>query len=228
MEHMEHMNNIASYIDHTYLKPDANSSAIERLCREALDYQLRSVCVNSVWVSACKRLLADSPVGISAVCGFPLGAMASAAKAYEAELAVDDGATEIDMVMQIGLFLEGRYQQAESDIRTVVQAVQGKADVKVILETGYMTDQQIIDACKLAEQAGARFVKTSTGFGPGGAETHHVRLMRQNVSDTVLVKASGGIRDLETAQAMIEAGAARLGTSAGVAIIRGGQSRSEY
>lgn len=220
--------NIAEYIDHTYLKPDAVSANIEKLCREAREHAFKSVCVNSVWVSECKKWLAGSGVGISAVCGFPLGAMASAAKAFEAELAADDGATEIDMVMQIGPFLEGRYQQAESDIRAVVQAVQGSAAVKVILETGYLTDEQIVDACRLAEQAGARFVKTSTGFGPGHAEARRVRLMREAVSEAVLVKASGGIRDYAAAMAMIDAGASRLGTSSGVAIMQGATGSEEY
>lgn len=219
---------LASYIDHTYLKPDARSKTIEKLCQEALEYRFRSVCVNSVWVRLCQQLLASSEIGISAVCGFPLGAMTTVAKAHEAELAARDGASEIDMVMQIGPFLEGNYDLAEKDIRSVVEAVRGVADVKVIIETGYLSRQQIVDACKLAEQAGARFVKTSTGFGPGQAQLEHVKLMRETVSEHVLVKASGGIRDHETARAMIEAGAARLGTSSGVAIMQGEQGTSSY
>lgn len=219
---------IAAYIDHTYLKPDAAQADIEQLCREAIAYGFKSVCVNSVWVQECRRLLAGSGVGISAVCGFPLGATASAAKAFEAELAADDGATEIDMVMQIGLFLDGQYTAVEDDIRSVVHAVQGQAEVKVILETGFLSDQQIAEACKIAEQAGARFVKTSTGFGPGSAEVRHVRLMRESVSEAVLVKASGGIRDYAAAVAMIEAGAARLGTSSGVAIMEGMKGTGDY
>lgn len=215
------MNNLAAYIDHTYLKPDATAAHIEKLCGEALEHQFRAVCVNGVWVRDCKRWLVGTPVSISAVCGFPLGAGASAAKAYEAELAADEGATEIDMVMQIGQFLEGRYAEVEADIRTIVNAVNGAAIVKVILETGYLSDEQIVEACKLAEQAGAHYVKTSTGFGPGGATVHHVRLMRGAVSEAVKVKASGGIRDYATAVAMIEAGAERLGTSSGVAIVSG-------
>lgn len=219
---------IAQVIDHTYLKPDAVQADIEKLCQEAIAYGFKSVCVNSVWVRECKRLLAGSDVGISAVCGFPLGAVASAAKAFEAELAADDGATEIDMVMQIGLFMDGQYAATEADIRSVVQAVQGQAAVKVILETGFLSDQQIIEACKIAEQAGARFVKTSTGFGPGSAEVRHVRLMRESVSDAVFVKASGGIRDHAAAVAMIKAGAARLGTSSGVAIMEGMKGTEGY
>jgi deoxyribose-phosphate aldolase len=222
------MQNIASYIDHTYLKPDANAAVIERLCREGLRYGFRSVCVNGEWVKLCSELLRGSSVGVSAVCGFPLGAMATAAKAFEAELAAGDGASEIDMVMQIGPFLDGRFAQVEADIAAVVRAVQGQAVVKVILETGYLTDRQIVDACKLAEQAGARFVKTSTGFGPGQATAHHVKLMREAVSESVLVKASGGIRDYQTAVAMIEAGAARIGTSSGVAIMNSGQGADGY
>lgn len=220
--------NLASAIDHTYLKPDASKSDIERLCREAMEYQFKSVCVNGVWVRECAQLLSGTSVGISAVCGFPLGAAADAAKAYEAELAADDGASEIDMVMQIGLFLDGQYAAVEKDIRSVVNAVQGAAAVKVILETGYLTDEQIVEACKIAEQAGAHFVKTSTGFGPGGASVHHVRLMRSSVSDHVQVKASGGIRDYQTAVAMIEAGASRLGTSSGAAIMQGLTGSKSY
>lgn len=212
---------IAAYIDHTYLKADAGSETIEKLCREAVEFGFKSVCVNSDWVRRCKKWLAGSSVEISAVCGFPLGAMAEAAKAYEAELAADDGATEIDLVMQIGHLLDGRYDAVESDIRAVVNAVRGSAIVKVILETGYLNDEQIITACKISEQAGAKFVKTSTGFGPGGAEERIVRLMRDSVSADVQVKASGGIRDYATAIKMIEAGATRLGTSSGVAIVKG-------
>jgi deoxyribose-phosphate aldolase len=222
------VSNLASYIDHTNLKPSATAADIEKLCGEALEYQFRAVCVNGVWVRDCKRWLMGTQVAISAVCGFPLGAAASAAKAYEAELAADDGATEIDMVMQIGPFLEGRYAEVESDIRTIVGAVKGAAIVKVILETGYLSDQQIVDACKLAEQAGAHYVKTSTGFGPGGATVQHVKLMRSAVSDAVKVKASGGIRDYATALAMIEAGAERLGTSSGVAIVQGSTGGEAY
>lgn len=213
--------NIASYIDHTYLKADAGSEAIEQLCREAVEFGFRSVCVNSDWVRRCKQWLAGSSVEISAVCGFPLGAMAEAAKAYEAELAADDGATEIDMVMQIGHMRDGRYATVESDIRAVVNAVRGAAIVKVILETGYLNDEQIVHASRIAEQAGAKFVKTSTGFGPGGADERIVKLMRDSVSADVQVKASGGIRDYATAIKMIDAGATRLGTSSGVTIVRG-------
>lgn len=219
---------LAAYIDHTYLKPDARAADIEKLCNEARQYKFRTVCVNSAWVKMCSELLQDSEVGISAVCGFPLGAAAGAAKAYEAELAVDDGASEIDMVMQIGKLLDGRYAEVEQDIRDVVNAVQNSAIVKVILETGYLSDEHIVTACKLSEQAGAHFVKTSTGFGPGSAEVRHVKLMRDAVSEAVKVKASGGIRDHDAAIRMIEAGAARLGTSSGVAIVQGGTGEQSY
>ena len=219
---------LASYIDHTYLKPDARTADIEKLCEEARAHQFRTVCVNSVWVKSCSDLLQDCHVGISAVCGFPLGAAASAAKAFEAELAVDDGASEIDMVMQIGKLLDGQYKDVEQDIRDVVNAVNGSAIVKVILETGFLSDEHIITACKIAEQAGAHFVKTSTGFGPGSADVRHVKLMREAVSDAVQVKASGGIRDHVAAVRMIEAGASRLGTSSGVAILQGRAGEQSY
>ena len=220
--------NIASYIDHTYLKPDAKAADIEKLCNEAREHQFRTVCVNSVWVTMCRDLLKDSNVGISAVCGFPLGAAAGPAKAYEAELAADDGASEIDMVMQIGKLLDGRYSEVEQDIRDVVNAVSKSAIVKVILETGYLSDEQIVTACKISEQAGAHFVKTSTGFRPGSADVRHVKLMRESVSAAVQVKASGGIRDHAAALRMIEAGASRLGTSSGVAIVQGGAGEQAY
>jgi len=214
---------IASMIDHTLLKADTNRAAIEKLCREAKEHGFYSVCVNGIWVPTCQELLAGSEVKIAVVCGFPLGANDSTVKAYEAANAVEQGAGEIDMVLQIGLLLEGRYTEVEEDIRQVVQAVDGGAIVKVIFETGMLNDEQKRTACKLSEQAGAHYVKTSTGFGPGGATVEDITLMRASVSPSIGVKASGGIRDLETARKMIEAGATRLGTSSGVAII-GGQT----
>lgn len=214
--------NIQKYIDHTYLKPDAKTAEIEKLCREAREYGFFGVCVNGSWVSYCVRQLQGSESKVAAVVGFPLGAAASKAKAFEAELAAKQGASEIDMVLPVGLLLEGRYQEVRSDIRDVVQAVSGQAIVKVILETGFLSDEQKRIGCKLSEEAGARFVKTSTGFGPGGAAVEDIELMRASVSPHVGVKASGGIRDYETAVRMIAAGANRLGTSSGVAIVSGG------
>jgi deoxyribose-phosphate aldolase len=219
---------LPNYIDHTLLKPDALSSAIDNLCQEAIKYGFYSVCVNSSWVSHCHKQLVGTPVKIAAVVGFPLGAMLSEAKAFEAAKAAEHGASEIDMVLPIGLLLEGNHDAVRSDIKQVVDAVHGKAIVKVIMETGFLNDKQKIAACKLAEEAGAHFVKTSTGFGPGGAAAADVSLMRQNVSASIGVKASGGVRDLETALRMIEAGAARLGTSSGVSIMNGVEGASSY
>ncbi|WJH33019.1 deoxyribose-phosphate aldolase [Paenibacillus sp. CC-CFT747] len=222
------MNPIAGYIDHTLLKPDATSEAICKLCEEALEHRFYGVCVNSQWVSYCKEILGDSGVKISAVVGFPLGANHSGVKAFEAQLAIANGADEIDMVLPVGLVLEGNYDEVERDIRHVVEGTFRKNVIKVILETGFLNDEQKIEACRAAERAGAHFVKTSTGFGPGKATIEDVRLMRDTVSEEMSVKASGGIKDLETALRMIEAGASRLGTSSGVAIVSGVKGIGEY
>jgi deoxyribose-phosphate aldolase len=215
------LSDVPAYIDHTLLKADASTAAIHKLCREAVQHRFYSVCVNGYWVPFCREELAGSDVKISAVVGFPLGASASAVKAFEAARAAEQGASDIDMVLAVGLLLEGNHAAVLSDIREVVQAVEGQAIVKVILETGFLNDAQKREACELAEQAGAHFVKTSTGFGPGGATVDDIRLMRAAVSPHVQVKASGGVRDWPTALAMIEAGATRLGTSSGVAIMSG-------
>lgn len=212
---------LASLIDHTLLKPEAVRSDIEKLCDEARQHGFYSVCVNGTWVPLCRERLAGSEVRIAAVCGFPLGAGASSAKAFEAARAVEDGASEIDMVLQIGRLLDGDVKAVEADIAQVVRMVEGKAIVKVILETGMLTTGQKIEACKASEAAGAHFVKTSTGFGRGGATVEDVRLMRANVAPHIGVKASGGVRDTATALAMIEAGATRIGTSSGIAIVTG-------
>jgi deoxyribose-phosphate aldolase len=219
---------LASYIDHTLLKPDAGRAAIEKLCGEAKRYGFYSVCVNGQWVPLCKELLAGTNVKVAAVAGFPLGAGRSEAKAFEAAKAAEDGAAEIDMVLPVGSLLEKDYDRVRRDIAQVVDAVRGAAIVKVIMETGFLNDELIAAACKLSEEAGAHFVKTSTGFGPGGATVEHVRLMRASVSPAIGVKASGGIRDVQAALAMIEAGANRLGTSSGVAIMSGIQGSSTY
>jgi len=212
---------IARFIDHTLLKPGATEADIDKLCEEALRYRFYSVCVNGVWVAHCREKLAGSGVKISAVAGFPLGAGASRVKAFEAAAAAEDGAAEIDMVLSIGHLLEGRYGVVSHDIASVVRAVEGRAIVKVIFETGMLTTEQIAEACRVSEAAGAHYVKTSTGFGPGGATAEHIALMRESVSGTIGVKASGGIRDYETAVKMLEAGANRLGTSGGAAIVSG-------
>lgn len=219
---------LARAIDHTLLKPEATTEDIQQLCNEALDHKFYSVCVNSRWVSVCKDILGDSGVKISAVCGFPLGAVHTATKTFEASVSAANGAEEIDMVLPIGLLIEGKFDTVASDIRQVVEAVRGQAIVKVILETGFLNDEQKRAGCRIALEAGAAFVKTSTGFGPGGATVADIRLMREAVGPEMGVKASGGIRDTETAILMLEAGANRLGTSSGVAIVQGSASSENY
>ncbi|PWV98374.1 deoxyribose-phosphate aldolase [Paenibacillus cellulosilyticus] len=211
--------NIARFIDHTLLKPGATTEEIDRLCQEAMEHHFYSVCVNGSWVSYCTEKLAGTDVAVSAVVGFPLGAMSTKVKVFEAAEAVEDGAAEIDMVLPIGALLEGRYGFVANDIGAVVRAVEGSAIVKVIFETGMLNDEQKSEACRVAEAAGAHYVKTSTGFGVGGATEADIRLMRKSVTPGIGVKASGGIRSRETALVMLNAGATRLGTSAGVAIV---------
>lgn len=208
------------YIDHTLLKPDATKDEITKLCNEAKEFDFYSVCVNSRWVELAKSLLEGTDVKIAAVVGFPLGAMATKAKAYETEIACESGASEIDMVMDIGALKSKDFDAVRDDIKAVCDAAAKYGSiVKVILETGLLSKDEIVTACKLSEEAGAAFVKTSTGFGHGGAEIENVKLMRESVSDAVDVKASGGIRDKETALKMIEAGAGRIGTSSGIKIV---------
>jgi len=218
--------NIEKYIDHTYLKADAATKDIAKLCDEAKTHGFYSVCVNGAWVPHCVEALQGSGVKVAAVVGFPLGAGSSEAKAFEAATAAKQGAEEIDMVLVIGWLLEGRYDDVRADIKAVVDAVKGRAIVKVIFETGFLTPEQIKIACVLSEEAGAHFVKTSTGFGPGGATVEHIELMRASVSPSVGVKASGGVRDYDAAVKMILAGANRLGTSSGVSIVTGGTAAS--
>ncbi|GAV12294.1 deoxyribose-phosphate aldolase [Paenibacillus sp. chi10] len=216
---------LAPYIDHTLLKPEATARDIEKLCAEASRYHFYSVCVNGAWVSVCRDLLNGTGVNVTAVCGFPLGASASQAKAFEAARAVEDGAAEIDMVLQIGSLLSGDVKAVEQDIAKVVRMVEGSAIVKVTLETGILHTEHKIAACKASEAAGARFVKTSTGFGKGGATLEDIRLLRAHVPVHMGVKASGGIRDTAAALAMIQAGATRIGTSFGIAIVNGSGSK---
>jgi deoxyribose-phosphate aldolase len=211
---------LAKYIDHTLLKPDATAKEIEKLCQEAKEHQFRSVCVNGSRIELAASLLEESGVLVAAVVGFPLGAGDSDVKRYETEAAVDMGAQEIDVVMNIGRFKEGFHGYVVRELRDVVEAADDRT-VKVILETCLLTDDEIVQACKLALEAEVHFVKTSTGFNKSGATIEHVKLMRETVGRNCGVKASGGIRDVKTALAMIEAGATRLGTSAGVAIMQG-------
>ena len=211
---------IAKYIDHTLLAPDAAKSSIEKLCKEASEYKFASVCVNSCWVSLAADLLKDSSVKVCTVVGFPLGAMDTVSKAYEAAKAVENGADEVDMVINIGyLKSSGMLDAVLEDIVAVRKATEGKL-LKVIIETCLLTDDEKRTACELSEKAGADFVKTSTGFSKGGATLHDVELMKSVVGDRLGVKASGGVRDYATAKAMIDAGATRIGASAGIAIVR--------
>ena len=211
---------IASMIDHTLLKPDASEKQIRKLCEEAKKYCFASVCVNPGWVKLCSELLKGSGVKVCTVVGFPLGATSSASKAYETSTAIADGADEIDMVINIGALKSGNTKVVEDDIRAVVGAAKGHV-VKVILETSLLTDEEKITACILSKKAGADFVKTSTGFGGGGATAKDIALMRKTVGPDMGVKASGGVRDLKTALQMMEAGATRIGASASVAIVSG-------
>ena len=222
------MNNLelAKMIDHTILKADATKSDIEKLCEEAKKYNFASVCVNPYWVSLASDLLKNSTVKVCTVIGFPLGATSSESKAFETEIAILQGADEVDMVINVGAMKNNKTDIVENDILAVVNSARktGKTQnkniiVKVILETCYLTKDEIKNACICAKNAGADFVKTSTGFGTGGATTEDVALMKQTVGETMQVKASGGIRDYETAIKMIEAGASRLGTSSVVSII---------
>lgn len=209
---------LASWIDHTLLKPDARASEIDQLCAEAIAHRMLSVCVTPTWIERAKQRLTGTTVRVCTVVGFPLGANAAIVKAYEAEQAIAAGADELDMVLAIGRLLDGELDHVQRDIAGVVGAAQGRM-VKVILETALLDRSQIQRACEAAAAAGAGFVKTSTGMGPGGATVDAVRLMREIVDPAIGVKASGGIRDAATVRAMIEAGATRLGTSASLSIL---------
>ena len=212
---------LASIIDHTLLRPDASRDDVELLCREALQFGFASVCVNPNWVTLCAQLLRGSPVRVCTVVGFPLGAHLPDAKAYEARRAVEQGASEVDMVINVGALKSRDYALVEQDIRGVVQAVGRDTVVKVILETALLTRDEKVMGASLAKAAGADFVKTSTGFASGGATPEDVRLLRETVGPEIGVKASGGIRTPEDVRAMIEAGASRIGASASVKIVRG-------
>ena len=212
---------ISKTIDHTLLKPDASKDGVEKLCKEAAEYKFKAVCVNPSHIELCKRLLKDTEVKVATVVGFPLGANTTETKVFETKDSVLKGADEIDMVINIGALKEGDHQLVENDIRAVVNACEGKAIVKVIIETCLLTDYEKRKACELSMSAGAHFVKTSTGFSTGGATVEDVALMKSVVGSNLEVKASGGVRDRETALLMIEAGATRIGTSSGIKIIEG-------
>lgn len=211
--------NVNKYIDHTLLKPEATVDMITALCMEAKEYDFASVCVNSYWVKLCAKLLAGTDVKVCTVVGFPLGAMTSEAKAFEAQKAIQDGASEIDMVINIGELKAGNDDAVYKDICAVVEAAKGHC-VKVILENCLLTKENIVKACELCVKANATYVKTSTGFSSGGATTADVSLMKRVVKGKCKVKAAGGIRSYEDLQAMVEAGADRIGTSAGVALMQ--------
>lgn len=211
---------LARAIDHTLLKPEATQAQIVQLCAEARAYHFASVCVNPVHVKLCAQLLRGSDVATCTVVGFPLGANGTAVKVYETQVAVADGAAEIDMVINIGALKEANYEAVLNDIVAVTGAAhEGGALVKVIIEAALLSDEEKVTACQLCQAAGVEFVKTSTGFGPGGATVADVALMRQTVGPDMGVKAAGGIRSYQDAQAMLAAGATRLGASAGIAIV---------
>ena len=210
----------AKMIDHTLLKPEATKEQVKNLCEEAVQYGFHSVCVNSSFVYYCAELLKDSDVKVCTVIGFPLGAMSTAGKAAEAQAAVADGAEELDMVIHVGMIKSGDWDYVKQDIASVVEAAGDKAVVKVILETCLLTDEEKRKACMICKEAGASFVKKSTGFSNGGATVKDVALMREAVGSDMGVKASGGIRSFQDARAMVEAGADRIGASSGIAIIR--------
>jgi deoxyribose-phosphate aldolase len=212
---------IASMIDHTLLKPEATKADIEALCREAAQFHFATVCINPTWVSTCARLLAGSGVAVCTVVGFPLGATTADVKGYETRRAIFDGAREIDMVINVGSLKSGDLRTVERDVEAVAAPCRDCGVIsKVIIEAALLTDDEKVTACTLAKAAGADYVKTSTGFGPGGATAADVALMRRVVGAEMGVKAAGGIRDLESLKAMVAAGATRVGASAGVKILQ--------
>ncbi|KYD32937.1 deoxyribose-phosphate aldolase [Parageobacillus toebii] len=221
-------NNIAKMIDHTLLKADATKAQIVKLCEEAKQYGFASVCVNPTWVATAAELLKGTDVKVCTVIGFPLGANTPETKAFETKNAIENGAAEVDMVINVGALKDGNDDLVERDIRAVVDVAKGKALVKVIIEACLLTEEEKVRACQLAVKAGADYVKTSTGFSTGGATPEDVALMRKTVGPNIGVKASGGVRDMQSAEAMIQAGATRIGTSSGVSIVEGKTANSNY
>lgn len=219
---------LAKYIDHTILKPNTTLSDIEKYCKEAREYGFASVCVNPTWVKKVAEKLAGSEVKVCTVIGFPLGATTPETKAFETKDAIEKGASEVDMVINIGALKDKNDDLVERDIRAVVDVAKGKALTKVIIETSLLTDEEKVKACQIAVKAGADYVKTSTGFSTGGATVEDIALMRNTVGPTIGVKASGGVRDAKSVQDMIEAGATRIGASSGVEIVKGLLSTSAY
>lgn len=217
---MENSPTLHRYIDHTLLKATATEADITKLCEEAVKYRFFSVCVNGAWVSLAARLLKKTPVAVCSVVGFPLGASHTIPKMSEVSTALEDGAKEIDMVMNIGKLKSGKDEEVKTDIRMMKMLIDKKI-LKVIIETCYLTDKEKVRACRIAVEAGADFVKTATGFGPGGATVADILLMKEAVNGQARIKASGGIKDAETAKRYIELGVSRIGTSSGVAIVTG-------
>lgn len=215
------MDELSKMIDHTLLKADATKEMIKVLCEEAIEYEFFSVCVNPYYVNFAKEQLNNSNVKVATVIGFPLGSTTKYAKLHEAQNAIRNGANELDMVINIGALKAKDYEIVKEDIEAVVNVAKGKALVKVIIETCLLENEEKVMACKLAKEAGADFVKTSTGFSTGGATVEDVKLMREIVGESMGVKASGGIRDYKTAMKMIEAGANRIGASASIKIVKG-------
>lgn len=211
--------NIAKYIDHTILKPEATAEDVKKLCKEAKEYNFASVCVNGCYAKLVSTELVGTDVKTCVVVGFPLGAMTKEAKAFETTQAIEHGATEIDMVINVGALKEKNYELLKEDIEAVVNAAKGKALVKVIIETCLLTDEEKVKACEISKEAKADFVKTSTGFSTAGATKEDIALMRKTVGPEIGVKASGGVRDFKTAMDMINAGASRIGASASISIV---------
>lgn len=220
--------NISKTIDHTLLKADATKKEIEKLCHEAKQYGFASVCINPSRVKQAAELLRSTDVKVCTVIGFPLGANATEVKAFETKTAIEHGATEVDMVINIGALKDGDFETVEKDIKAVTASAQGKALVKVIIETSLLTDEEKKKACELAVAAGADYVKTSTGFSSGGATEPDIKLMRETVGPKIGVKASGGVRTQQDAVTMIKAGATRIGASSGIAIATGTEGGSGY
>lgn len=207
------------YIDHTILKATASSADVQKLCAEAIEHEFYSVCINGCYIADAKHRLQGTDVKVAAVVGFPLGAMTTAAKVFEAKEAIENGASEIDMVINVAKLKDGEFDYVENEIRQIKEAI-GDNVLKVIIETCYLTDEEKVKACELSLVAKADFVKTSTGFGTGGATYEDVKLMKSVVGDNAKVKASGGVRDKETAQKYVDLGAERLGTSSGIDIVK--------
>jgi len=216
--------NIASMIDHTILKADTTKAEILKVCKEAIEYKFKSVCVNSCYTKLVAEQLKDSGVLVCTVVGFPLGAMETKSKAFETARAIELGANEIDMVINIGALKDKDYDFVLNDIKEVVETAKGKAIVKVIIEACLLSDEEKIKACQLSQEAGADFVKTSTGFSSGGATVEDLKIMRSTVGPNMGVKASGGVRTKEDALNAIEAGASRIGASSSIAIVEGFES----